>query len=96
MGIYSYICFLSALSILIGFITSKMSDRVQSTIAISATAMIGSLALLLFGYLGWFKIDFIATDIMKEIDFKTFLLNGILGFLLFAGALGIKLPLLKD
>lgn len=96
MGIYSYICLLSALSILIGFITSKISDRVQSTIAISATAMIGSLLLLVLGYLGFFNIDFIATDIMKEIDFKTFLLDGILGFLLFAGALGIKIPLLKD
>jgi len=96
MGIYSYICILSALSILIAFITSKWSDSIQSSIASSATAMIGSLALLVLGYFGWFKIDFIATDIMKEIDFKTFLLDGILGFLLFAGALGIKLPVLAD
>ncbi|MDK9560216.1 sodium:proton antiporter [Gallibacterium anatis] len=96
MGIYTYICFLSAISILLGFVTSKISDKVQSTIAITAAAMIGSLLLLTLGYLGWFQIDSIATEVMQEIDFKSFLLNGILGFLLFAGALGIKIPVLRD
>ncbi|MBE2896128.1 sodium:proton antiporter [Pasteurellaceae bacterium HPA106] len=96
MGIYTYICFLSALSILIGFITSKISDRIQSTIAISAAAMVGSLALLISGSLGWFSVENLATNVMQQIDFKSFLLNGILGFLLFAGALGIKIPILRD
>lgn len=96
MGIYTYICLLSALSILIGFITHKISHRIQSTIAISAAAMVGSLFLLISGKLGWFSIENIASGMMQQIDFKTFLLNGILGFLLFAGALGIKLPILKD
>ena len=96
MGIYAYICFLSALSILLGFITSKISAQVQSTIAITAAAMVGSLLLLLLGSFGWFNLDHIAIEVMEQIDFKSFLLNGILGFLLFAGSLGIKLPLLKD
>ncbi len=96
MGIYTYICFLSALSILLGFITHKISDKVQSTIAITAAAMIGSLLLLLLGSFGWFNLDAVATEVMEQIDFKSFLLNGILGFLLFAGSLGIKLPVLKD
>lgn len=96
MGIYAYICFLSALSILLGFVTSKISAKVQSTIAITAAAMVGSLFLLLFGSFGWFSIDEVAKEVMEQIDFKSFLLNGILGFLLFAGSLGIKLPLLKD
>lgn len=96
MGIYTYICFLSALSILLGFITSKISDKIQSTIAITAAAMLSSLFLLFIGAMGWFNIDDIAKDVMEQVDFKSFLLNGILGFLLFAGALGIKLPVLKD
>lgn len=96
MGIYTYICFLSALSILLGFLTHKISDKVQSTIAITAAAMIGSLLLLLLGTFGWFNLDAVATEVMEQIDFKSFLLNGILGFLLFAGSLGIKLPVLKD
>ncbi|WP_439286963.1 cation:proton antiporter [Lonepinella sp. BR2357] len=96
MGIYAYICFLFGISILLAFITHKISDRVQSTIAITASAMVGSLVLLLLGFLGWLRLDNVATHIMEELDFKNFLLNGMLGFLLFAGALGIKLPLMKD
>ncbi|MCT8526123.1 cation:proton antiporter [Glaesserella parasuis] len=96
MGIYAYICFLSTLSILLGFVTHKISDKIQSTIAITAAAMIGSLLLLLLGTFGWFNLGAVATEVMEQIDFKSFLLNGILGFLLFAGSLGIKLPVLKD
>lgn len=96
MGIYAYICFLSALSILLGFVTSKISAKIQSTIAITAAAMVGSLLLLILGWLGWFNIDTVAKEVMEQVDFNSFLLNGILGFLLFAGSLGIKLPVLKD
>lgn len=96
MGIYAYICFLSAFAILLGFITSKISDKVQSTIAITASAMVCSILVWILGSLGLFKINAIATNVMEQIDFKSFLLNGILGFLLFAGSLGVKLPILKD
>ncbi|QIW16137.1 sodium:proton antiporter [Pasteurellaceae bacterium RH1A] len=96
MSIYAYLCFLAALAILLGFFTSKINDKVQSTIAITAAAMIGSMLLMILGWLGWFNIDTVAKDVMEQIDFKSFLLNGILGFLLFAGSLGIKLPILKD
>ncbi|PJG82243.1 cation:proton antiporter [Caviibacterium pharyngocola] len=96
MNVYTYICFLSAISILIGFVTQKISDKIQYTIAVTATSMVGSLGLLVFGYLNWFNLDNITRDIMEQLDFKSFLLNGILGFLLFAGALGIKLPVMKS
>ncbi|MDY4280489.1 MAG: sodium:proton antiporter [[Pasteurella] mairii] len=96
MNIYTYICFLSAISILICFVTHKVSDRIQYTIAVTATSMVFSIILILFGWMGWFKLDTIARSVMEQIDFKEFLLNGILGFLLFGGALGIKLPVLKS
>ncbi len=96
MSIYTYICFLSTISILIGFVTQKISDRIQYTIAITATATVGSLILLIAGSTNLFHLDDIAQNVMQRIDFKDFLLNGILGFLLFAGALGIKLPVLKS
>ncbi|MGY4677209.1 cation:proton antiporter [Pasteurella sp. P03HT] len=96
MNIYTYICFLSAISILIGFITRKINDKIQYTIAITATSIIVSVLFLIFGHLSWFKLDILATQVMEQLDFKSFLLNGILGFLLFAGALGIKLPVLKN
>ena len=96
MNIYTYLCFLTTIAIIISFITQKLNDNIQYTIAITATSMVGSLVLVLLGYLGWFNLDEVATRVMERIDFKDFLLNGILGFLLFAGALGIKLPVLKN
>lgn len=96
MNIYTYLCFLTTIAILISFITQKLNDNIQYTIAITATSMVGSLVLVLCGYLNWFNLDVVAARIMEQIDFKDFLLNGILGFLLFGGALGIKLPVLKN
>ena len=95
MNIYTYLCFLTTIAILISFITRKLNDKIQYTIAITATSMAGSLFLVLLGYFNWFNLDDIATRVIERIDFKDFLLNGILGFLLFAGALGIKLPVLN-
>ncbi|OOF38095.1 sodium:proton antiporter [Rodentibacter mrazii] len=96
MNTYTYLCFLAAIAILISFITRKINDNIQYTIAITATSMMGSLILVLLGYLNWFNLDEIAIKVVERINFKDFLLNGILGFLLFAGALGIKLPVLKN
>ncbi len=96
MNTYTYLCFLTTIAILISFITRKLNDNIQYTIAITATSMAGSLFLVLLGYFNWFNLDDIATRVIERIDFKDFLLNGILGFLLFAGALGIKLPVLNN
>ncbi|EIJ68561.1 cation:proton antiporter [Pasteurella bettyae] len=96
MGVYAYICLLFSISIFLAFLTSKLSDRIQSTIAITASAMVSSLILIGLGLLDWFHLDHMAAHIMQELDFKNFLLNGMLGFLLFAGSLGIKLPLMKE
>ncbi|MFZ7202026.1 cation:proton antiporter [Avibacterium avium] len=96
MNVYTYICFLSAISILIGFVTQKINDKIQYTIAITATSMVASLVLLVMGHFNFLHVDLLAKGIMEQIDFKSFLLNGILGFLLFAGALGIKLPVMKS
>ncbi|UXN37508.1 sodium:proton antiporter [Avibacterium paragallinarum] len=96
MNVYTYICFLSAISIFVGFITQKINDKIQYTIAITATSMVASLLFLIIGHLNWLNIDQLARGIIEQIDFKSFLLNGILGFLLFAGALGIKLPVMQS
>jgi len=68
----------------------------QTTIAITAGAMILSLIILVAGQNDWFHLTQIATETMTSINFENFLLKGILGFLLFAGGLGIKLPNLTD
>ncbi len=96
MTVYMHLCFLSAFSILIGFITKKISAKAQYNIAVTATSMLCSLGLIFLGHFGFFKIDLVAKQMMETIDFKTFLIDGVLGFLLFAGALSIRLPLMKS
>lgn len=95
MSVYSTLCFLAAAAMIIAFINSKIG-KMQTTIAITAGALILSLGIIIAGQNGWFYLEDIAADQLAHINFESFLLKGILGFLLFAGGLGIKLPNLED
>ncbi|MDN3699379.1 sodium:proton antiporter [Vibrio cortegadensis] len=95
MSVYYTLCFLSAAAMMIAFINSKIG-KMQTTIAITAGALMLSLLIIIAGQNDWFQLTEVATDTMATINFEDFLLKGILGFLLFAGGLGIKLPNLKD
>ena len=94
MSVYYTLCFLSAAAMFIAFINSKIG-KMQTTIAITAGSMVLSLLILIAGQNNWFHLTEIASDTVSSINFEDFLLKGILGFLLFAGGLGIKLPHLK-
>ncbi len=95
MSVYYTLCFLSAAAMIIAFVNSKIG-KMQTTIAITAGSMVLSLLILIAGQNNWFHLTEIATRTVASINFENFLLKGILGFLLFAGGLGIKLPNLKD
>ena len=95
MSVYNTLCFLAAAAMLIAFINSKIG-KMQTTIAITAGSLILSLLIIFAGHNGWFHLEDIASTQMGKINFEDFLLKGILGFLLFAGGLGIKLPNLKE
>ncbi|GAB2669393.1 cation:proton antiporter [Vibrio panuliri] len=95
MSVYYTLCFLSAAAMLIAFINSKIG-KMQTTIAITAGSMMLSLLILVAGQNDWFELTEIASSTIASINFEDFLLKGILGFLLFAGGLGIKLSNLED
>ncbi|WP_429233816.1 cation:proton antiporter [Aeromonas salmonicida] len=95
MSVYYTLCFLAALAILIAF-ANQYVVKIQTTIAITAGSMLISALLVLFGKLGWFNLEPLAIETMKSIDFQNFLLKGILGFLLFAGGIGINLKALRS
>ncbi|OBU12660.1 sodium:proton antiporter [Photobacterium aquimaris] len=95
MSVYNTLCFLAAAAMLIAFVNSKIG-KMQTTIAITAGSLILSLLIIFAGHNGWFHLEDIASTQMGKINFEDFLLKGILGFLLFAGGLGIKLPHLKE
>nr|VVV05131.1 Na()/H() antiporter NhaP [Aliivibrio wodanis] len=95
MSVYNTLCFLAAAAMLIAFFNSKIG-KMQTTIAITAGSMMLSLGIIIAGQNDWFHLREVATETLTEINFEDFLLKGILGFLLFAGGLGIKLQNLKD
>ncbi|WP_108944297.1 cation:proton antiporter [Shewanella halifaxensis] len=95
MTSYEILCLLSALSLVISLISSRL-HRWQQTITITALALALSLVILIAGKL--FGVELYSTLVtdLEQLDFKALLLNGMLGFLLFAGALQIKLNVLKQ
>lgn len=94
MTSYEILCLLSALSLVVSLISSRL-HRWQETITITALALLLSLLILAAGKIfGVSVYSSLVTD-LEQLDFKALLLNGMLGFLLFAGALQIKLNVLK-
>lgn len=69
--------------------------RLPETVAHMAFALLLSLGLIGLYQLGLFDIH-MAKDIIGSIDFSEVLLHGMLSFLLFAGALHIRTPDLKE
>jgi len=69
--------------------------KLPITIGLMAVALVFSLGLLGFGKLG-FGIEAEAQRFIRAIDFNEALMHGLLGFLLFAGALHVKLDELLD
>lgn len=94
MSSYQILCILCALALVTSVISSRV-HKLQETVAITALALGMSLLLLLGGkalggeVYGYFVVG------LEKLDFQALLLNGMLGFLLFAGALQIRLSILK-
>jgi len=66
------------------------------TIGVLIIAMIASLSISVLGLLGLGDIQLRAEDLLESIDFNATLLNGMLSFLLFAGAMHVNLNELKE
>lgn len=95
MSVYYTLCFLAAMAITIAFVNQYIT-KIQTTIAITSGALAISVFMLILGKTTWPGLQEHAVEVIKTVDFGSFLLQGILGFLLFAGGLGINLPALKS
>jgi len=67
-----------------------------TTIGVMIVAMLASLFIYMLGLLGFGDLHLQAKQLLGGIDFNRTLLNGMLSFLLFAGALHVNLDNLKD
>jgi len=87
LTITSILITVSALFAWINYRTLKL----PTTIGIMVISLLFSLGLVILGELGWETGVDSAAKLVAQIDFNTALLNGMLGFLLFAGAMHVNL-----
>ena len=90
MGILNTIAILLTLSAVFSYLNYRFI-KLPTTIGIMLISLVLSLLLLIAGKTGVFSLSGQITLLLNSIDFQTVLINGMLSFLLFAGALHINL-----
>jgi monovalent cation:H+ antiporter, CPA1 family len=89
MDIYNLFVVLITFSALFSYLNYQYF-HLPRTIGLMLFALILSSALIVAGQFGW-ALKKEVSDVLRNIDFNRLLLNGMLGFLLFAGALNVEL-----
>ena len=95
MNAWYLLCFLSAFAVLIACLNQYVL-KLQQTIAITTVSVLTSLVLVVAGQFLDNDLSKAVISVMAMLDFNQLLLNGMLGFLLFAGALEINLAALEE
>lgn len=90
MEILNIVAILLTLSAVFSYVNHRFI-QLPTAIGIMLIALVLSLLLLMTGELGLFDVSQQARYLINSIDFQTTLINGMLSFLLFAGALHINL-----
>lgn len=88
MDLFSSISILICVSALFSFINYRYF-KLPRVIGLMLIALLLSLGLILAGQFGW-NFHKQAADLVSQLDFNRLLLRGMLGFLLFAGALHVE------
>lgn len=86
---------LISISALFAYINHRFIG-LPTTIGVMVVAMLASLALYLVGQIGFMDVQLQAQDLLSSVDFNQTLLQGMLSFLLFAGALHVNLHELRE
>lgn len=90
MDLYTTVAIIIVITGIIHMINHRLF-KIQGTIAITIGACLLSLILVIAHHYTWFNLEGTANNVLKQIDFRDWLLNGLLGLLLFAGALTVDL-----
>ncbi len=93
MEIFNVAALLVTFSALFAWINHR-TLRLPSTIGVMSIALVFSMGFVVLEHLGWVPSE--AFDWFRGVEFAPTLLNGMLGFLLFAGALHVDLGDLRD
>jgi CPA1 family monovalent cation:H+ antiporter len=89
MELFDILALLITLAALFSFVNHRYL-KLPTTIGLMVLSLLGSMALILFSRL-WFNIDAGVANLVEGIDFEVLVMKGMLGFLLFAGALHVDL-----
>ena len=95
MTLYTLGSIVLTIAVLIGYINHRFI-KMQTTIAIMSGSLVFSLILIIIGQFGFVQIEAHVTTMLGKIDFHSLLINGMLSFLLFAGALTIDVNTFKN
>ena len=94
MGLFDITAILVTLAALFSYINHRFL-KLPRTIGLMILSLLASLGLLLSGAFEIVTLDDQATGVLRKIDFHDTLMHGMLGFLLFAGALHVNLQDLR-
>jgi len=95
MNAYTITAIIITLAVSIGYLNYRFI-HLQMSIAIMIGAMFLSLLLIAGQHLGFYHVEQHAEQLVSRLDFRSLLLNGMLSFLLFAGAFTVDFDLLKE
>ena len=90
MNFYAIFSGILMVAVIIGYLNHRFV-KVQTTIAITLGALVFSFILIVIGQFGFTTLEHNLTVILSKINFHDLLINGMLSFLLFAGALRIDI-----
>lgn len=94
MNAYTLTALIVTLAVLIGYFNIRFI-RMQMTIAIMLGSLLLSLTIIIFQHLGFSSLTLRFNQVIGQLDFKSILLDGMLSFLLFAGAFTVDFDRLK-
>ena len=95
MDPFSLIAILVSLAALFAYVNDQFL-KLPTTIGIMALALASSVAVVLLHEVGIVNLEGPAQTLLAQVDFEATVLEGILSFLLFAGALHVDLASLRE
>ena len=94
MNVYALMSIIITIAAALGYINHR-TLKIPTTIAIMSGSLLLSGLLILMGQLGFDPFRQHMTELLARLDFHNLLMNGMLNFLLFAGALTVDISQLK-
>ncbi len=95
MDFYNLMAIILTLAVMVGYLNYRFI-KMPTTIAIMFSSLLVSIVLIIIGKLGFSQANERMADVLGNLDFHSLLMNGMLSYLLFAGAMTVDLSKLRN